>query len=199
MRIAPLGVWAHAQTADIIAAHAAADARLSHPNQTCQDSAAAYSIAIAHLVKCPGDAEGAISAAESWAQTHACGEVKGWLLEESRLGPAQLWPLCDKSMGFVRWAFVLAFSHLRARTPFSEALALTLMRRGDTDTNAAIVGGLLGALHGAKSIPEHQRAAVLKFKFDEGVGCGHERPGWLSPANTVALVGDLLGSGCAGR
>ena len=42
---------------------AAADARLSHPHQTCADCSAAYCIVIAHLISHPGDAGGALQAA----------------------------------------------------------------------------------------------------------------------------------------
>lgn len=42
----------------------------------------------------------------------------------------------------------------QALTPAHSLLGpQTLCRGGDTDTNAAIVGGLMGALHGASTIP----------------------------------------------
>lgn len=71
MRIAPLAVWAHRQGPEEIAAHCAADASLSHPNPACAESSAAYCIAIAHLIRHEGDAEGALAAACAWAQQHA--------------------------------------------------------------------------------------------------------------------------------
>jgi ADP-ribosylglycohydrolase len=42
-------------------------------------------------------------------------------------------------------AFVWAFYYLKNEIPYSEALKDILLQGGDTDTNAAIVGGLLGA------------------------------------------------------
>ena len=47
-----------------------------------------------------------------------------------------------------------AFRHLVAKTPYVEALRETLAGGGDTDTNACIVGGLIGALHGEAGVPE---------------------------------------------
>ena len=51
--------------------------------------------------------------------------------------------------------------HMRLGSPYEKAIAAILARGGDTDTNAAIVGGLAGALHGVESIPAHMREPVL--------------------------------------
>lgn len=78
MRATPLAIWAHRQDDAAIAEAAAADARLSHANPTCQDCNAAYCIALARLIRCPGDSAGAIARSEAWAQQHAAGEeVRG--------------------------------------------------------------------------------------------------------------------------
>ena len=37
---------------------------------------------------------------------------------------------------------------------------------GDTDTNAAIVGGMVGALHGANTIPNSMKMPVLERGVD---------------------------------
>lgn len=71
MRVAPLAVWGHRLSPAELADHAAADARLSHPNQACCDASAAYSIAVAHLIAHPGDAAGALQAACAWVEDHA--------------------------------------------------------------------------------------------------------------------------------
>ncbi len=47
------------------------------------------------------------------------------------------------------------------RSPFEAALRDTLSRGGDVDTNAAIVGGMMGALHGASGIPASMQNPVL--------------------------------------
>jgi len=43
------------------------------------------------------------------------------------------------------------------------ALRLTIQQGGDTDTNACIVGGLLGAAVGIKNIPSYMLNKVLTF------------------------------------
>ncbi|MBK6685611.1 MAG: ADP-ribosylglycohydrolase family protein [Deltaproteobacteria bacterium] len=66
-----------------------------------------------------------------------------------------------KSQGFVRIAFRLAFWELLHTRNFAEAVLDVTNRGGDSDTNAAITGALVGALHGAAQIPEAWTQRVL--------------------------------------
>ena len=65
------------------------------------------------------------------------------------------------TQGFVRVAFRLAFWHLRHTEDFAAAMIDVVNRGGDTDTNAAITGALLGARLGVDAIPRSWRDAVL--------------------------------------
>jgi ADP-ribosylglycohydrolase len=56
-------------------------------------------------------------------------------------------------MGFVRVAFRLAFWHAEHTRSWRDAVVDVASRGGDSDTNAAIVGALLGARDGAAAIP----------------------------------------------
>lgn len=67
--------------------------------------------------------------------------------DKSVLTPAQ-----PKSIGHLKIAFVWAFYYLKNEITYSEALKDILLQGGDTDTNAAIVGGLLGAAYGLSAI-----------------------------------------------
>ena len=71
-----------------------------------QDATAAYCIAIAWLINHPGDAGGAVTAAEGWASQIATEEVQGWLREAADPGDG---PSCLHLIGFVRWGFVHSF------------------------------------------------------------------------------------------
>jgi ADP-ribosyl-[dinitrogen reductase] hydrolase len=66
--------------------------------------------------------------------------------------------------GFVRVAFRLAFWELLHRPTFSDAVLDAANRGGDADTNAAIVGALVGSRVGVDGIPEEWRTAVLECK-----------------------------------
>ena len=51
--------------------------------------------------------------------------------------------------------------HLYLASSFEDALKDMLQRGGDVDTNAAIVGGMMGALHGLARIPNNMKEPVL--------------------------------------
>ena len=66
-------------------------------------------------------------------------------------------------MGFIKWGFVLSFHYLLRyeagdaefkKNIYSFAMKEIIQNGGDTDTNACIVGGMLGALIGIKQIPQ---------------------------------------------
>lgn len=181
MRATPLGVWGATRSDEALIAATQDDARLSHPNASCVEAAVAYVLAIASLVRAPGDAERAIAVASGWASAHAGEEVRGWLAD-ARAG---VHVPCSPQDGFVRIAFTHAFRHLASGTPYVDALREMLAGGGDTDTNACIVGGLLGARWGASAIPEAMKAAVLGCDTQSGP---HPRPEALHPRGLQARI-----------
>jgi ADP-ribosylglycohydrolase len=72
-------------------------------------------------------------------------------------GPVDL----QRTAGIVRVAFRLAFWHLVHTASWRDALVDVASRGGDADTNAAIVGALLGARDGARAIPPAWLERVL--------------------------------------
>lgn len=71
-----------------------------------QDASAAYLLALTHLISHPGDAPGAVAAAEAWAAAHAAKEVVGWLAEAAAPGPG---PAVVEAAGWLRWGLVYTF------------------------------------------------------------------------------------------
>jgi ADP-ribosylglycohydrolase len=187
MRATPLGVWGAGRDDAAVIAAASADCRLSHPNQACVDAVVAYVLAIATLVRAPGDAARAIEVAQAWTRANACDEVKAWLDEALR---GERVPFTPQD-GFVRIGFTHAFRHLAAGTAYLDALRETLRGGGDTDTNACIVGGLLGARFGADAIPHAMRAGVLECDTRKGA---NPRPFTLHPRDVPTLVRGILGA-----
>ncbi len=185
MRATPLGVWGARRADREVIAAAQDDARLSHPNASCVDAAAVYVLAIASLVRAPGDVTLALTLVSDWAHANACEEVRGWL-DDAAAGKDVPYGPQD---GFVRIAFTHAFRHLRAGTPYTTALRETLAGGGDTDTNACIIGGLLGARWGAAAIPAAMRTAVLACDHRKGA---HARPDALHPRTVPDLVAALM-------
>jgi ADP-ribosylglycohydrolase len=138
--------------------YAKEDAKLSHPSIVCQETNAIYVFAIVHLLRGKSPAE-TLEVLNNFVSTSITSDkVKEWYFKES-LDISTLG--ATRQIGHVRWGFVMAMYFLRnGGISYVEAIKLTLMKGGDTDTNAAIVGGLVGAY---QAIPEYMLAPVLEF------------------------------------
>jgi ADP-ribosyl-[dinitrogen reductase] hydrolase len=185
MRATPIGIWAHKLKPNDVALIAREDSRLSHSNKSCRDAVACYSIAIAHLMNHLGDRKEAFDKAAEWADSNAVAEVCEWLDDAEQNIDVPYHP----QIGFIKIAFVHAFRHLLLGTDYVEAIRETLAGGGDTDTNACIVGGLIGAADGAAHIPDAMKTAVLNC--DTSLG-RHPRPDWLQAKQLPELINGLL-------
>ena len=184
MRCAPLAVWGHRLSRSQLALVARSDSALSHPNPVCQDAVASYVLALRHLLLNPGDGAGAFEVAKSWVQDEACEEVQAWLqMAEAGERPA-FYPLA----GFVKIGFVHALVQLRAGADYRQALFETLLGGGDTDTNAAIVGGMVGARVGRAGVPQVMVERLMACETE----AGRPRPEVYHPRQVPLLVERLL-------
>lgn len=188
MRIAPMAIWSSDQPVQVIASNAKMDALLSHPNQVCQDCNAIICIAIAYLINHAADYSGVINHVTDFVNDYVFSTARKWFLEDS-LTITEL--DCSKNIGHVRWGFTLAIHFLRKNYTFEEAIRKTLLLGGDTDTNCAIVGAVLGALHGENGIPQYMKKSVLTFN-SEHPGNGHKRPSIYNASNIAYLTYHLL-------
>ena len=161
MRASPLGVYAHALEPRLAAGLARQDASLTHPNPVCGDATAAFVVALAHAVRFGDGAEAAYRAAAEWAEAEGVALLVREALEAARHEP----PVCDQgSEGWVKIALQNAFFEL-LHAPSPEAgVVATVRRGGDTDTNAAVAGALLGAVHGRDALPAQWRSMVLSCR-----------------------------------
>ncbi|MCY3415018.1 MAG: ADP-ribosylglycohydrolase family protein [Candidatus Heimdallarchaeota archaeon] len=187
MRITPLAVWVRNLPAEKAVAIISADTSLTHPNKSCVDASIAYSIAIGSLINYPEDIDRALKFVSSYLIEYGNEEVQSWFEESKSLDGFD----CSKLIGFVRWGFTLAFHYLRKNVSYEEAIADTLIRGGDTDTNAAIVGGLIGALHGSNSIPEYMRDPVLNYNYSTN-RTGYNRSEFYSPKQLKSFCEQLF-------
>lgn len=184
MRIAPLGVWGSRLSEEALVEAACMDSRLTHNNPVCQHASAVYCLAIRHLMRNPGDSAGAFTTAQEWAFRLGDSEVQDWLALAAEDVDVGYWP----KSGFVKYAFIHAFRHLKKRSSYPDAIFETLLGGGDTDTNACIVGGLTGALHGEEGIPAHMKQAVLECDTVRGI----PRPEFLQIRVQLPLLWDKL-------
>ena len=95
-------------------------------------------------------------------------------------------------MGWVLTALHNAFYHLTATPDPVEALVRTVGAGGDTDTNAAIAGALLGAAEGRKAWPASWSLPVLTCRPDAGLGVARPRPEEYWPDDLTDLAEALL-------
>ena len=173
MRATPLGIAACGCSVEEAIEMADADAAMTHPNPTCISATTAYVMALRHLILNASEvdrAKGAIRAASDYlnsdSKAHEVGrlEVSEWL-EDALHGRL---PAAFPQAGFVRYAFTYAFYYLAQESKFDESIYRTLLEGGDTDTNACIVGGLVGAYGGLGSLPQYALGKVLKCNTAEG-------------------------------
>lgn len=126
------------------------DTCLTHPNRVCIDASLAYVYALIRLLQAADDVQAVYRSTVEWARQHRLAEpVQAWLQEAEHAKPE----LDGEKLGWVRLAFQCAFWQLLHAPDFKTALVDIVSSGGDTDTNAAICGALLGALYGAKAIP----------------------------------------------
>ena len=156
MRIAPLGV-AFAAEPWRIPLLAGEDAALTHFDPICRQTAALIALLSAALVR--GE-----RAPLTFARTEA-----GPLLPEvaEAFNPLSLEDLAQRrldgwDMGSTLLALKVAVSILASGLPYVEALPWVIRQGGDTDTNGAIVGALLGARDGIFAIPTDWRRCVAQ-------------------------------------
>ena len=179
MRVSPLGVWAAGDPARAAEA-ARIDSALTHRNPVCVESCAAYAAAIA-----VGIGGGSREAMREAALAHSRGRARE-AIERGRMP--------EDFMGRMGWVLIAlqnAFFHLQ-RSGFEEALVATVAAGGDTDTNAAICGALLGAALGRQAIPSRWILPVLACRSTVDAGAPRPRPAAYWPDDILELAEAVL-------
>ncbi len=123
--------------------------RITHADERCVDACIAFNAVLSSLVHQGPDVEQALRAAllQLKARNHEVQElVKGVL----RNDPPRH---AESSIGYVLLCLERALIALRDAPSFEEGLIQVVNQGGDTDTNAAVAGALLGARFGHNSIP----------------------------------------------
>jgi ADP-ribosylglycohydrolase len=179
MRVSPIGVWAAGDPARAAAA-AREDSVLTHPNPVCVEACAGFCAAIAagvaganrkEMVKaalghCTGPAREAIernALPESFERSHALTALQN------------------------------AFYRLSSKASVEDSLIATVGCGGDTDTNGAVAGALLGALHGRDAFPQRWILPVLACRPLAEAADPRPRPMEYWPDDVLEVAEALLG------
>ena len=189
MRIGPLGVFGSRRALDTVARWAREDARLTHPNRVCLDANALFAMALAHAIDrgpAPRDLYERIA---TWANAEEIRPEVRACVAEAAAGPPED---CMTHMGWVLIALRNALWQLRRAASIEEGVVDSVMRGGDTDTNAAICGALLGAVYGLEAVPGRWTAAILRCRPEAGrPGVRRPRPKAYWPVEALDLAAHL--------
>jgi ADP-ribosylglycohydrolase len=189
MRISPLGIFGAGRPAEA-AGWAREDSRLTHPHPVCQGACAAFVAAVATAIAEGGSPQSCYEAAlAEAARSQAEADVRK-ALEDARHGPPA--DYCGQKMGWVLIALQNAFWQLLHAQSLEEGVVDTVMRGGDTDTNAAIAGALLGAVHGRSAVPSRWVHALLSCRPLRGAPTKHPQPAAFWPVDALELAEALL-------
>jgi ADP-ribosyl-[dinitrogen reductase] hydrolase len=192
MRISPLGIFGTNYDLEQVAEWARQDAALTHPHPVCQQANALFVMAIAHAIRTGCEAGDLYQQIKAWAKNL---HVEDSLLETIR--KAAISPPSDylHHQGWVLTAFRNALWQLLQAPNLEEAVVDTVRRGGDTDTNAAICGALLGALYGRESIPDQWVNCLLNCRPAAGQShVHHPRPECFWPVEALELAASLVSS-----
>jgi ADP-ribosylglycohydrolase len=193
MRASPLAVFAHALSPDRAAALGRQDSALTHPHPVCGDAVAAFVVAAAHAVRTGAGREASYEAAVAWARAAGAEPAVRERLQAAAAGPAAAE---GPHRGWVLVALQNAFHDLLHADGVEAGVVATVARGGDTDTNAAITGALLGAVFGRESVPAQWRSLVLSC-HSTGPRAQRARPRVYWPADVYEVAERLLLAGVA--
>lgn len=190
MRISPLGIFGAGRDLADVAAWSQADAALTHVHPICQQVNALFTMAIAWSISTGPTPAAMLDQIDTLAREM---KVKKEIIEV--IVAAKKQPPADfmHHMGWVLLAFQNALYQLRHTSDLESGVTDTVGRGGDTDTNAAICGALLGAVHGRDQIPQQWEQCILNCRPDGSDPVAkHARPEVFWPVDALELVEKLL-------
>ena len=190
MRISPLGIFGtHHEPAQVME-WARQDAAITHPHPVCRQASALFAATISFAIRSGCGAEDVYRAIVERA-----GEITvAPALQDAITGAAHS-PPADyfQQQGWVLIAFRNALWQLLHAATMEDGVVDTVMRGGDTDTNAAICGALLGAVHGRDGVPAQWVDALLRCRPQAGrAGVHHPRPEVFWPVDALELATRLV-------
>lgn len=190
MRISPLGIFCWSRDDATTAAWADDDAALTHPDEVCRQINILFTQAVAMAVRTGLRGDDLATFIEGRATAMNAHPIVNDCISNARLG---IRPNLTEQQGYVANAFTNALYFVWNDTPLEEAVIETVMAGGDTDTNAAICGALLGAAQGRDAVPERWRSILRNCRPDASRrGVRHPRPALYWPVDVEELAGKLV-------
>ena len=149
------------------------------------DACGVFAAAIAKGIR-TGDRDAMLRIAQSYARTGVVTDVLGRAVQGE--APADY----RTDMGWVLIALQNAFCRLQRGETVEEALIATVGKGGDTDTNAAIAGALLGSADALSTIPQRWIMPIQACRPHGALGAHNPRPMTYWPDDLAAIAEALL-------
>ncbi|PTN33967.1 ADP-ribosylglycohydrolase family protein [Desulfonatronum sp. SC1] len=190
MRISPLGIFGSRFELSQVARWAVQDAELTHPHPICLQVNALFTLAVAQAVATGAEPKELVVDMLEWAQDMDADPLLFRVIKACINEPPRDYL---QHQGWVLIAFGNAVWQLLNAPTLEDGIMDTIMRGGDTDTNAAICGALLGAVHGLGAVPERWVKTVLACRPQTGLsGVRRPRPEIYWPVDALKLAERLL-------
>ena len=197
MRILPLALWAHAQKlgAGALVDLATRASKVTHGHPACQVVCAVYTLAAAALLR---------GASRRQALEASIDAVRSQYAEDGTAPDATLaaaleelvaWPTTNRpeGRGGVFNAFWSAWAAFEGASSYRETIERAIRYGNDTDTTAAIAGGLAGIRWGLDEIPAEWLAGMRGAKIVEPLGRWPDRRERLEDVDIAPDPGRLGG------
>lgn len=193
MRISPLGIFGCKYALDQVAEYARADASLTHPHPVCLQANALFAMAVANAIATWKDAKGLYTQIRDWARDMSVdARLMKAIVDAPEIPPTDY----VQQQGWVIIAFQNALWQLLHAPSLEEGVIDTVMRGGDTDTNAAIAAALLGAVHGRNAIPAQWIDKLLSCRPDAArLNVRRPRPECFWPVDALHIARRLVTGG----
>ena len=190
MRVSPLGIFCWNVDVESTARFAQQDAALTHPHPVCLQANALFAISIAQFISSGSTPQRIYRDIRNWAtEMHVQKPLMKAILDAEHSAPEDY----DTQKGWVLIAFQNALWQLLHAPSLEEGVVDTVMRGGDTDTNAAIAGALLGAAFGRDALPKQWVVKILSCRPKSGEPrVRRPRPECFWPVNAPELARSLV-------
>jgi ADP-ribosylglycohydrolase len=193
MRISPLGIFGCNYDLSRVSAFAMADAEITHPHPICVQANALFAMAIASAVGASKGTQELYQLIRLWATEMSVDRLLVNAIEDAlESAPADYL----HQQGWVLIAFQNALWQLLHAPSLEDGVIDTVMRGGDTDTNAAIAGALLGAVYGVSAVPAQWRDKLLNCRPEAArPDVRHPRPECFWPIHALHIARLLVAGG----
>jgi ADP-ribosylglycohydrolase len=193
MRISPLGIFCWNSDLEKTSQLAQLDASLTHPHPICGQANALFAMAIAQLISSRKSPQETYEDITVWATET---KVEKTLMKAILDAPGSVPSDYVSLQGWVIIAFQNALWQLLNAPSLEEGVVDTVMRGGDTDTNAAIAGAMLGAAYGRNALPNQWIEKLLSCHPKAGEPrVRRPRPECFWPVNALELARSLVTGG----